>query len=93
MASLRLRVPAALAVAVLGVSAPIAASFGGCQDESMPDPSDAGHLSKGLDAGDLDAGDVDAGELEIDAGTPADAGVDAALPDAPPDAPPDGPEH
>lgn len=77
---LRLRIPAALAVAIVGVTAPVAMSFGGCQEDLPPEPIDAGGVidKDHLDAGTEDAGDIDAGL--VDAGTP-----DAYVPPDPPD--------
>jgi hypothetical protein len=90
MAPLRLRIPASIAVAVVGASATIAMSFGGC-DESTPDPIDAGGpIDRVRDAGDElpDSGggsDGSGGQL-ADAAVPTpDTPRDASLP--PPDAP------
>ena len=95
-APLRLRVPAALAVAVLGASATVTLSFGGCQEDPIPEPIDAGPIDRRVDAGleepasGHDAA-VDAADTAPDAGvTPPDADVpdidDAYEP--PPDAAP-----
>ncbi len=91
-APLRLRIPASLAVAVVGASATIAMSFGGCQ-ENTPEPIDAG--------GPIDrVGDAGVDDMDIDGGFGDDGGIgalaDAAVPtpDAPRDAsvpPPDAP--
>jgi hypothetical protein len=83
----RLRVPAALAVAVVGASATVAMTFGGCQEESMPDPVDAGRIDRRSDAGFEDAGageGADASDPPDDADVPL---VDDAY-EPPPDAPP-----
>lgn len=83
----RLRIPASLAVAVVGTSATIAMSFGGCQ-ETKPDPVDAGPIDRIRDAGADAVGELDDGST----GGFADAGVET--PDAPRDAampPPDAP--
>jgi hypothetical protein len=92
-APLRLRVPAALAVAVLGASATVTLSFGGCQDDPIPDPIDAGPIDRRFDAGpEQPASGSDAGgDAAADAGAPLD---DADVPDIgdayepPPDAAP-----
>jgi hypothetical protein len=48
--ALRLRVPASLAVALLGASTTVAMTIGGC-DEVPPEPVDAGAITKLFDAG------------------------------------------
>lgn len=63
---LRLRIPAALAVAAIGTAAAIALSFGGCEHEPLPpEPTDAGQLSQlgdaEVDGGELDSAAPDAG--------------------------------
>lgn len=93
---LRLRVPASLAVALLGASATVAMTFGGCE-AGVPDPVDAGQLDKPFDGG-IDAADSGSGSAtETDASLPEpdaavqpapDAAVDASVPDAP-----DTPDH
>src|SRR5688572_9573918 len=94
-APLRLRIPASLAVALVGASATIAMSFGGCQ-QSTPDPIDAGGpIDRVRDAGADDTGPDDGPDSDggidgqlADAAVPtpdAPAPADAALP--PPDAP------
>jgi hypothetical protein len=89
---LRLRVPASLAVAVLGGAATVAMSFGACDPTPTPepDPVDAGELSKTSDAG-TDTSLADGDDPMADAGTPdTPRPVDAApLLDAyvPPDTP------
>ncbi|NVB81326.1 MAG: hypothetical protein HOV81_23220 [Kofleriaceae bacterium] len=69
----RLRIPAALAVAIVGTSATVTISAGGC-DNGSPEPVDAS--SSGMAR--IDAA-VDA---EVDSELPADAQVDA-MPDTP----------
>jgi hypothetical protein len=69
----RLRIPAALAVAIVGTSATAALSAGGC-DNGSPEPIDAS--SPGMAR--IDAA-VDA---EVDGELPEDAQVDA-MPDTP----------
>ncbi len=91
-APLRLRVPAALAVAVLGASATVTLSFGGCQEDPIPEPVDAGPIDRRFDAGlEEPASGSDAAVDALDAGAPLpDADVpeigDAYEP--PPDAAP-----
>jgi hypothetical protein len=73
---LRLRIPAALAVAVVGGAATVAMSFGACQDEGDPPVPDAGRIFHDIPDGAL-----------ADAAVPDDpdaAVADAAVPDAPP---------
>ena len=97
-APLRLRVPAALAVAVLGASATVTLSFGGCQEDPIPEPIDAGPIDRRIDAGleEPASGSDAALDAAVDADAP-DAGtppVDADVPDIddayepPPDAAP-----
>jgi len=58
---LRLRIPAALAIAAIGIVGAIGLSFGGCEHEPLPpEPTDAGQLSQLGDAA-IDGGDLDAG--------------------------------
>jgi len=86
---LRLRVPASLAVAVLGASATVVMATHGCTEHSTPDPVDAGMIEKRGDGG-VDGAAGQDGELadaSIDnpdaAVVPADAPIDAR-PDAAP---------
>jgi hypothetical protein len=52
----RLRVPAALAVAVVGGAATVALSFGGCQEQGDPPVPDAGRIFQDIpDSGLADA--------------------------------------
>jgi hypothetical protein len=99
--------PASLAVGLLGASASVAITIGGC-DEVPPDPIDAGEINKLFDAGvdGSDGGSGSDGAVMLN----ADGGVDS-MPDAyvppppdayvppppdayvpPPDAPPDAPD-
>lgn len=91
---LRLRVPASLAVALLGASASVAVTIVGC-DEVPPDPIDAGELNKLLDAG-VDGNDGGQGSDAAILVTP-DGGVqpmaDASVPPADAFVPPDTPDH
>jgi hypothetical protein len=88
--SRRLRIPTALAVALVGSSASLAISFAGCDDArdatvdaSVPTAETyAAQAPEGVDP----SAAVDAG---VDSKT-ADAAIDAR-PDAPPDARPDAP--
>jgi hypothetical protein len=84
---LRLRIPASLAVALLGTSATVAVSLGSCQEDTMPDPIDAGVIDRRFDGGlDGNGGTGIDGELaDADVDSP-DGPVDAAT-DARPDAP------
>jgi hypothetical protein len=83
---LRLRIPAALAITLLGGTAIVGQSFVGCE-EGIPEPIDAGRIFNERDAG-IDGLPIDTGpplpEASIDGGP-----VDAAVADAyvPPDTP------
>lgn len=94
LVALRLRVPASLAVTVVGASATLAMSFVGCESSPVPPPpADAGQLQKKYDAGPDSVTDGTAALVDalVADGSP-DARPDAppdARPDAPPDAPPD----
>jgi hypothetical protein len=88
MPPLRLRIPPALAVAVLGGAATLAMSFPACHDPVPPEPPDAGQIQFERDAS-LDGHVGSTGD-----GTIADAGITDARPDdTPVDAyvPPDTP--
>ncbi len=63
----RLRIPAAIAITLLGGSAVVAASFAGC-DENLPEPTDAGRILYERDAG-----------LATDSGDSQDARPDAPV--------------
>jgi hypothetical protein len=67
---LRLRIPAALAVTVLGAGAAITMQFVGCE-ETPPDPIDAGQLGKNTRDASIDGSTSDA---------PQDAMRDAYVP-------------
>lgn len=81
---LRLRVPAALAVALLGASATVAMSIGGCE-ETIREPADAGQLSKERIDAEVDDGGIAGDGRELDDDDDDDPPRDAGLP--PPDAP------
>src|SRR5690349_16913375 len=88
MPPVRLRIPPALAVAILGGAASVAMSFVACEQEPQPpEPIDASELPFERDAGDdghvAASGDALALE-ELDGG--ADGGADGASIDARPDA-------
>lgn len=78
---LRLRIPASLAVVVMGTSATVVMTFAACEVTPMPPPPelDAGQLSKVFDGG-LDSAVSDGNGQADDATTPGPA-------DAPPDTP------
>lgn len=84
MPPFRLRIPPALAVALLGGAATVTMSFVSCHDEPVPPNPDAGQLPFERDAG-LDGHVGSTGDAPTDAGT-GDVLADGAL-DAPPDAP------
>ena len=54
----RLRIPAMLAVALVGCAAVLALAVAGCEAKPLPEPTDAGQLSKLGDAG-IDGGQLD----------------------------------
>src|SRR3954467_8406919 len=82
----RLRIPAALAVALVGTSATVAMTFAGC-NSNPPEPIDAKPLNNlRIDAGGGDS-DIDAGPDAV-VGAAIDARPDAFVyHDAKPDAP------
>jgi hypothetical protein len=74
----RLRIPTALAVALVGSSATLAVSFAGCDADDKRD-TQSGPI----------AGDARASDDVLDGDAVADASIDMV--DGPPDAPPDAP--
>jgi hypothetical protein len=77
---LRLRIPAALAVTVVGGAATVAMSFGGCQEEGDPPIPDAGRIFQDIPD-----------SLLADAAVPDDPdGLADAATEVPPDAAPPG---
>ena len=91
----RVRVPAALALVVAGVAAPVVAAseYGGCGNSSTEPTADAPTSSQHHDARIADAFDA-ATDAVVDArpdakpdAKPDAAPADAGAPDAPPDAP------
>lgn len=85
-APFRLRMPASLAVTLVGASATVAMTIVGCESSPIPPPADAGQLDKRSDA-ELDTTD---GNHQLADATLADGSPDAR-PDAPLDARPDAP--
>lgn len=94
MPPLRLRIPPALAVALLGGAATMTMSFLSCHEEPVPPDPDAGQITferdGGLDGHVGSTGDVLADDVVTDAAV-ADGALDAR-PDAPPGPPPDAPD-
>jgi len=89
----RLRIPKALAVALLGSASTVAVSFGGCDvPTKMPRSEDPSAVIPDAGSVDGDTLDSDVADAMVDAMIDArpDAAIDAR-PDAAPDAAPDAP--